>query len=233
MSGNAVKPKRKPNKGTEPKPVRRKLDRRVLHTRDALGDALIALMFEKPFRSITVQQVLDRANVSRSTFYSHYRDKNDLFLSDVEDFLELMSSHLSRKNEASNRVAPVSELFAHVAEWRDFHAVLVKAGKIGDFQEMGQEYFARTIERRLAELPQSRTIPTPRRAALARMYAGGLMSLLSWWINCRTPESPVQMDHLYHQAVWSGILDRAGQSYRKADRTNPGERFAAPSERPV
>src|SRR5262245_5729503 len=55
----------------------KKTDARVRRTRDALGDALVALMQEKPFETITVQDVLDRAQVSRSTFYSHCRDKAD------------------------------------------------------------------------------------------------------------------------------------------------------------
>ena len=49
-------------------PPKKKTDARVKRTRDALGDALIALMQEKPFETITVQEVLDRAHVSRSTF---------------------------------------------------------------------------------------------------------------------------------------------------------------------
>jgi AcrR family transcriptional regulator len=56
---------------------KKKTDARVRRTRDALGDALVALMQEKPFDTITVQDVLDRANVSRSTFYTHYSDKDD------------------------------------------------------------------------------------------------------------------------------------------------------------
>src|SRR5690348_6127299 len=91
----------------------RKTDARVLRTHGSLGDALVALMHEKPFDSITVQEVLDRAAVGRSTFYSHFRDKDDLFLSDVEHFFELVSTMLTRCNDASNRVAPVCELFSH------------------------------------------------------------------------------------------------------------------------
>ena len=64
----------------------KKTDARVRRTRDALGDALVALMQEKPFDTITVQDVLDRAHVGRSTFYSHYSDKDDLLMSDVDDF---------------------------------------------------------------------------------------------------------------------------------------------------
>lgn len=185
----------------------KKTDRRVRRTRDALGDALVTLMHEKPFAEITVQHVLDRAGVSRSTFYTHYRDKDDLFLSDVEDFLELMAFHLSRQSEASNRVAPVRELFAHVAEWREFHGVLVKAGKIRDFLELGQGYFARGIEQRLAELENGRLAGAagrgrPASPAVAQMFAGALMSLLTWWITSGMPGSPTEMDELYHRMVW-------------------------------
>jgi len=51
-------------------------------------------MQEKSFEEITVQDLLERAGVGRSTFYVHYRDKDDLFLSDVEDFFEKVSTVL-------------------------------------------------------------------------------------------------------------------------------------------
>jgi AcrR family transcriptional regulator len=183
----------------------RKIDVRVRRTRDALGDALVELMHEKPFGAITVQQVLDRADVGRSTFYTHYRGKDDLFLSDVEDFFELMSTLLSRRREASNRVAPVREFFAHVADWRDFYLALVASGKVRDVLELGQGYFARAIEQRLADLPPARAISPARRTALAHALAGALLSLLSWWIDRGMHESPAQMDGLFHHMVWSGV----------------------------
>ena len=91
-------------------------DLRVRRSRDALGDALIELMQEKPFDSITVQDVLDRAGVGRSTFYAHYKDKEDLWISDVEEFLEMMANALSRGRSKSERVFPIRELFEHVIE---------------------------------------------------------------------------------------------------------------------
>ncbi|HEY7099011.1 MAG TPA: TetR/AcrR family transcriptional regulator [Terriglobales bacterium] len=186
----------------------RRADRRVLRTRDALGDALVSLMHEKPFDQITVQHVLDRAAVSRSTFYTHYRDKNDLFLSDVEDFLEFMAFRLSHSHEVSNRVAPVREFFAHVADWHEFHDVLVSAGKIRDFLDLCQGYFARAIQQRLNELEhsapaKSRKIATIQ-AARAQMLAGALISLLSWWLDRGMPTTAEEMDRTFHQIVWSG-----------------------------
>jgi AcrR family transcriptional regulator len=182
-----------------------KMDRRVRRTREILGDALIALIQEKPFESITVQHVLDRAGVGRSTFYAHYRDKNDLFLSDVEDFLEHMAPLLLRNQEASNRVAPLRELCEHVSQMRQLLAALVAADKMRDFMELAQGHFARAIEQRLADLPASRAIAVAQRKALAQALAGAMLSLLSWWVDQDSSLSPEDIDHLYHQMVWSGI----------------------------
>ena len=93
---------------------RRNTDRRVLRTRNALGDALVALLRERNFDDITVQDVLDRAGVGRSTFYVHYCDKHDLFLSDVEDFFEQCATSLKRQNASLERLLPVEELFTHI-----------------------------------------------------------------------------------------------------------------------
>jgi AcrR family transcriptional regulator len=181
-----------------------KVDRRVRRTRDALGDALLALIQEQPFDAITVQEVLDRAGIGRSTFSAHYRDKDDLFLSDLEEFFELMSTLLLRRPEDSNRIAPVRELFTHVAEMRQLHSALIASGKMRDFQEMGQEYFARAIEQRLAALPSSRPASPAQRTAMAHAFAGALLSLLSWWIQHGATPSPEEMDTLFHRMVGSG-----------------------------
>src|SRR5438067_1569794 len=154
-------------------------------------------MREKSFHQITVQQVLERAGIGRSTFYAHYRDKDDLFLSDLEEFFESMSTVLLRYREASNRIAPVRELFAHVAEMHQLHAAFIAARKGQDFLEMGQEYFARAIEQRLGELPSSRMIIPSKRTAMAHAFAGALLSLMSWWLHHDGSASPEEMDVLY------------------------------------
>jgi AcrR family transcriptional regulator len=219
MSRNAPPPTPKPARGTARQasnwpaakkkvavsPVTKKIDRRVRATRDGLGDALIALMHEKPFESITVQHVLDRAKVSRSTFYSHYSDKNDLFLSDVDDFFQMFSTTLIRHNDTSNRVAPVQEFFAHVAEMRQLVSSMAASQKIRDVFDLGQGHFARAIDQRLAALPATRNLSATRRSALAHASAGSLFSLLNWWLNHGGSATPAQMDALFHKTLWSGI----------------------------
>jgi AcrR family transcriptional regulator len=182
-----------------------RIDRRVHRSRERLGDALVALLLERPFDSIRVQDVLDRAGVGRSTFYAHFRDKNDLFLSDNDDFFGAMASMLSRRREASDRVAPVRELFEHVAQWRRYWEALVASGKLQESLELAQAHFARGIERRLSESPRSRRIAAARRRALAQALSGALVSLMSWWIDRGAAEPAHEMDALFHRLVWAGV----------------------------
>ena len=80
----------------------RKPDERIRRTHQRLGSALVQLIAEKPIDDITVQDVLDRASVGRSTFYLHFRDKNDLLLSQLETFLEIMSTLLTKRRFTSS-----------------------------------------------------------------------------------------------------------------------------------
>ena len=114
----------------------RKPDLRIRRTRSLLSNALVALMQEKSIDKITVQEVLNRAAVGRSTFYLHYRDKDDLFLCVLEDGLEMWSTALLRKQEKSYRIAPVAELFMHVDDVKKLYRALVDSGRIHAFSNL-------------------------------------------------------------------------------------------------
>ena len=137
---------RKPNGKQRHKP-----DRRIRRTCERLGSALVALIQERPIDDVTVQDVLDRASVGRSTFYVHYRDKDDLLLSQLEEFLERMSTALSIGKEESRRVVPVAELFAHIGSQKKVYRALAESDRLNDFFDLAQGYFARGIEQRLKE----------------------------------------------------------------------------------
>src|SRR5262244_141968 len=62
-------------------------DRRVQKTKNLLHQALGSLIREKPYDAIVVKEILDRANVGKSTFYTHFRDKDDLLISGIHDML--------------------------------------------------------------------------------------------------------------------------------------------------
>jgi AcrR family transcriptional regulator len=178
-------------------------DRRIIRTRDRLGDALIALMQERPFDDITVQQVLDRAGIGRSTFYAHYRDKNDLLLSDVEDFFNMMGNLLHQHEAGRERLAPVRELFAHVSSAKEIRAAFVASGKMQDVLDLGRGILARSIEQRLAAAGVA--IDPALLKAHAYALAGTLFALLEWWIDRGANLSPDAMDAMFHHMAWAGL----------------------------
>ena len=174
-------------------------------TRDLLGRALIELIVEKPVNEVTVQDVLDRSGVGRSTFYLHYRDKDDLLVSQLEMFLEMMSTLLSVRHDTSNRVAPVAEMFDHIGNQNKLARVLSDSGHMKEFFDLAEGYFARGIEQRLKESGRFPKIPQRELAARAAALSGSLLSLLRWWLDRGEKESPQQMDEMFHRMVWTGL----------------------------
>lgn len=183
----------------------RKLDERTRRTHERLGSALVQLIQEKPINDVTVQEVLDRASVGRSTFYFHFRDKDDLFLSQLEQGLAMWSTTLSRKQEKSDRVAPVREFFEHVGSARKLYRALADAGRLNDFFDLAQGYFARGIERRLTESKRLPRLQQGVSAVRGVALAGSLLSLLRWWMDRGAKEAPSDMDALFHRMVWNGL----------------------------
>jgi AcrR family transcriptional regulator len=182
-----------------------KADARVRRTRSQLGTALLNLIVQKPFNDVTVQDILDRSGVGRSTFYLHYRDKDDLLVSQLEMFLESISESLSDRKDKSHRVMPVAELFAHIGNQNKLYPVLSESGHLKDFYDLAEGYFARGIERRLTESGKLTKILPRELAARASALSGSLLSLLRWWLDRGEKESPQQMDEMFHRMVWTGL----------------------------
>lgn len=183
-------------------PSTRRTDARVRRTRWQLGTALLNLIIEKPITDVTVQDILDRSGVGRSTFYLHFRDMDDLLLTQLEMFCETMSTALSVRKDKSHRVMPVAELFEHIGNQNKLYRVLSDSGHLKEFFELAESCFARGIERRLAESGRLKHLPQRELAARAAALSGSLLALLRWWLDRGEKESPQQMDKLFHQLVW-------------------------------
>jgi AcrR family transcriptional regulator len=116
-----------------------------------------------------------------------------------------MANLLATSDDQSDRVAPVGEFFTHIAEARDFYAVLVESGRIHDVKELGEAHFARSIEQRLERQQRAPSLTKETRTALAHAFAGALFSLLSWWVQHGMRPSPRKMDDLFHGLVFQGL----------------------------
>jgi AcrR family transcriptional regulator len=184
---------------------RRKPDARIRRTHERLGSALVKLIQEKPIHDVTIQEVLDEASVGRSTFYLHFRNKNDLLLNQLETFLDTMSTTLNTRKEQSDRVVPVAEMFAHIGSQKRVYRALADSGRLNDFFDLAEGYFARGIEQRLSESGRLPKLQQRELAARAFALSGSLLSLLRWWMDRDAKEPPATMDKLFHRMAWNGL----------------------------
>src|SRR3984893_11159628 len=138
----------------------KKTDRRSNRTRRQLSSALVELVKEKRFDDITVQNVIDRADVGGSTFYSHFRDKEDLFQRDWERFLDGLAQHIDWEKAGKGPFVPVVYLFRHLQEYHHFYNGLVKSRKTDSVFKSGISYLSKSIETALTSRLRAKPAPS-------------------------------------------------------------------------
>jgi AcrR family transcriptional regulator len=194
-------------------------DRRVERTRRRLQNALMALAFEKRFDAITVQDVLDRADVGRSTFYAHFRSKEDLFRSDFENLLRAIRQGVAACGTRGERIVPIRELFDHVREYRRLYRTMAASAMRTSLYRMAVAHIGAGIEEALrARIVPGRSrhrppIPLP---ILANHIAVALISMLDGWVAGGMPHEPERMDEIFHSLVMPGVRAAVGASGVKA-----------------
>lgn len=181
------------------------VDRRVQRTQQSIRNALLELILEKHYDAISVQDIISRANVGRSTFYLHFRDKEDLFRLDWQRLLDYFVGQISVERLQANRIFPVRELFYHLKDFHQFYRALVRSGKIERIFGYGLKYLAEKIEAKInsfSPVEIQTNIPIP---ILAHYLANEIFSQLKWWLDREMPYTPEQMDEIFHQLVMPGF----------------------------
>ncbi len=180
-------------------------DRRERRTRQALHRALVSLMMEKPYDAITVQDIIDRADVGRSTFYTHYMDKEDLFRRQFQYVLEQLGRQVAEGGDAPDEPLPVLALFRHVAEHYELYRAVVRGRGIEVLYRAGYDFLKEQIDREIQARQDAggRSIVPP--AIVSQYVAGTLQTLLRWWLENRMPYSPELMDAYFWRLVTPGL----------------------------
>ena len=161
-------------------------DRRVRKTRALLHDALASLVHEKPYHEIVVKEIIARADVGRSTFYAHYRDKDELLDRGIRDLLRLDAHPPERWSCATDRVLRFSLPFlGHVERLREHGVLPMDASGVATIHA----HLRRVLESKLTdelrgELRRGRAARAGDLPAelLARHVAGTFVLALGWWL---------------------------------------------------
>lgn len=200
------------------------MDRRIYRTREAILDALIDLIDEKGFESISIKDITDRANINRGTFYLHYHDKFDLLDQTENEIIERMKEILLSEGtwgfeEYINSGKPmpvIVSLFNYIKlRARLMHAILgLKAnpnfqGRLKKAIESNLYYLGVFTNRNQTDL----LVPGE---YLVSYVAAAHMGVVQVWLenNCR--ETPEEMALILSRLSFNGpfraIREQAGQS---------------------
>ncbi|MEA3326128.1 MAG: TetR/AcrR family transcriptional regulator [Chloroflexota bacterium] len=175
----------------------RRLDRRVQRTRKLLRDALLSLILEEGFDAISIQDITEKANLGRATFYLHYKDKEEL-LSDlmnqlIVEFLNQVPQIAEGKWWMDDTKA-ITKLFDFAAEHYDLYRILL-IGKGGisasrQLQSSIAEQIQASIQQEIEEGDGKLAAPM---TFIANHFAGSLLSTIYWWLESDLPYSSEEL----------------------------------------
>ena len=180
-------------------------DRRTRRTRRHLCEAMLALLVERDYESITIQEITSRADVNRATFYHHFERKEELLAAALENqFDDLVASFgdLPGGKLVWHDRTPETLTFRHVAEHAALYKVLLSDRGLSSVIYRIINYIARHAQNKLPPPVAGSEIPLP---IIAQHMAGSLFALLSWWLEHEMPYSPEIMAEMSHTLCTQGV----------------------------
>lgn len=183
-------------------------DRRVQRTRRLLHKALMSLILEKKYEDITVQEILDRADVGRSTFYLHFQDKDELLFSGfqyLESFLESAQvTSTTPLGKSYERIIGFSlPMFEHAQEYRRVNRALLGSNAEAVVRRRIHSVLAGIVSREVKLELQSRKRGNGPVSPelLSHFLVSTFVSVLTWWLNSKNPVSPKEIDEAYRHLI--------------------------------
>ena len=203
------------------------VDRRVQKTCKLLQDALIELVAEKGYESVTIREILDKANVGRSTFYAHFQDKDQLLHSILDRLDELFVQHEKQFSETKKNFvnadiinltpefSPTLSLFQFIGQNHRFFKAMLGNRGYGIFAKPVYDYvfahvhgiFTRPLhDNALAHMHEAFKIlkshekyDSLESEIAAHYFVSALMGLLVWWVEKDMPCTAEEIDRLFRQ----------------------------------
>ena len=185
-------------------------DRRVRRTRRAMRAAFVELVLEKGFAAVTIEEVVDRADVARATFYAHYRDKDDLLVDIVRGLAADRERLLPAAEQAQAQGftgLPVLYIFQHAEQEKPVYQVILRGEGDGralrEFVELTCARVEQVFRKRAEELGVTPRLPMD---VIARAWTGELVGVLSWWVENDTGYDAVEITrHLRDLSVYGRV----------------------------
>jgi AcrR family transcriptional regulator len=178
------------------------IDRRVARTRALLQQAHLSLIVEKGYEATTVEDICAAANVGRSTFYAHYKDKQDLHRRGLENLrrqlVERSTAMLSSADgDRATGFAFSLPMFEHARDHLPLYRALVGTPGAAIAMEAIRQILCDIVR---AQLPAAaREVGAPHREFMVQYLVGAYLAVLTWWLDDGAKTSPQAMDAMFQR----------------------------------
>jgi AcrR family transcriptional regulator len=187
------------------------LDRRVQKTLQLLQNALVELIPERGYDAVTIQEILDKANVGRSTFYAHYENKDQLLHSILIRLNEVFEERNQQLAEGKLKFGDHNDpnlpfkLLLFVEQNRHFFKALLEKQGNSSLNKPVYEYLFNEAYQHLGLLIPHQKGDTLRLEMVAHYYVSAFIGVLVWWLEKDLPYSVEAMGQLLKQLTLPGL----------------------------
>ena len=204
-----------------------KVDRRVRKTRQALREAMQVLMSEKGYDQVTIEELTERADIGRTTFYLHYSAKQDLLLEQFDELLEQLLGQLSDIPLSSwtqqGRVLPAEDhperpicmVFSHAADNEELYRLVLHGEGVDQASQRLQEMMTRAVtaffDPKIGDDSGQVSLQFPV-DLFGNYFAGALLGMIKWWLDEDMPYTPQEMEAIFFQMFLPGASQVIGMA---------------------
>lgn len=164
------------------------MDRRIKKTKNEIKRALLEASTNKGMEQVTVQDIIDRADINRATFYYHYRDKKDLITSIESETLEGLIQNICLPDDQFNSFEdivylPILKTLEHVKSFKDVYKILLSSNGSTNFYWKMLDTLKSSLSDNYELLQQKNLEILNDKSYLVNFIAGAHLSIIIDWVN--------------------------------------------------
>jgi AcrR family transcriptional regulator len=195
-----------------------KVDRRVNRTRRLLREALMSLIVEKGYDAVTIEDITGRAELGRTTFYLHYKDKEDLLLESIDTIADELTERIAREFQLqdedkmilsnSNRFKPIVFVFQHAQNNKLLYQIILRgegstaaATRIRSIIiDAAMKFIKLWTDAKIVSRLEEEQL-----RLVAVYFGSSLLGLLTWWLETENPYTPEEIGEHFRVFAFQGI----------------------------
>ena len=159
-----------------------RVERRVARTKAALEDAFVQLVLERGYERVAVEDISDRADLARATFYAHYPNKEAVLFSVFNRLIEDLGQRIAYRGGPWDEVRrdAMQAMYKHAAEMPDLYRACMSDGRTRQaYLSILSRYAEQNFRDRLNALGRQPRVPVP---VMARAFVGAQVAILEAWL---------------------------------------------------